>query len=94
MGLVFVQDAKGKYAPRLVKLGVRNYDFSEVLSGLQEGEKVAMLAAAQLQQLRQQRNEQFKSMTGGGMPGSQKQGAAPAGGPPGGGGGGRPPGRP
>ena len=94
-GLVFVQDAKGNFAPRLVRLGVRNYDFSEVVSGLQEGEKVAMLAAAQLQALRQQRNEQFKQMSGGGMPGSQKQGAAPAGGGAGGGqggggGGGRP----
>ena len=88
-GLVFVQDAKGKYAPRLVRLGIRNYDVSEVVSGLQEGEKVAMLAAAQLQAIRQQRNEQFKAMSGGGMPGSQKQGAAPAGGG-GGGGGGRP----
>ena len=91
-GLVFVQDAKGNFAPRLVRLGVRNYDFSEVVSGLQEGEKVAMLAAAQLQALRQQRNEQFKQMSGGGRPGSQKLGAAPAGGGAGGGqgGGGRP----
>ena len=88
-GLVFVQDAKGNYAPRLVRLGIRNYDVSEVVSGLQEGEKVAMLAAAQLQAIRQQRNEQFKAMSGGGMPGSQKQGAAPAGGG-GGGGAGRP----
>ncbi|MBI3790334.1 MAG: hypothetical protein HY275_05595 [Gemmatimonadetes bacterium] len=87
-GLVFVQDAKGKFSPRLVKLGIRNYDYSEVLSGLQEGEKVAMLAVAQLQAIRQQRNAQFKSMTGGGMPGQSKQGGAgaPAGG---GGGGGR-----
>ncbi len=76
-GLVFVQDAKGQYAPRLVRLGVRNYDYSEVLSGVQEGEKVAMLAAAQLQAQRQKNNEQFKTMTGAGMPGA-KQGAAPA----------------
>ncbi len=79
-GLVFVQDAKGKFSPRFVRLGVRNYDYSEVLSGLQEGEKVAMLAAAQLQAQRQKNNEQFKTMTGGGMPGATKQGAAPAGG--------------
>ncbi len=79
-GLVFVQDAKGRYAPRFVRLGVRNYDYSEVLSGLQEGEKVAMLAAAQLQAARQKSNEQFKSMTGGGMPGATKQAAPGAGG--------------
>lgn len=86
-GLVFVQDAKGKYSPRLVKLGIRNYDYSEVLSGLQEGEKVAMLAVARLQAMRQERNAQFKSMTGGGMPGQSKQGGPGGGG--GGGGGGR-----
>jgi HlyD family secretion protein len=79
--LVFVQDAAGKMAPRLVRLGASNYDYSEVLSGLNEGDKVATLNVGMLQQKRDQANDRFRSMTGGGMPGM----SAPAGGGAGGG---------
>ena len=95
--LVFVQIGEGKYEPRLVRLGAADYDYSEVVSGLKEGEKVASLSVAALQAKRDQANDRFRSMTSGsGMPGTQTQ--APrggGGGPPGGGGGGgggRPPG--
>lgn len=82
--LVFVQTAAGGWEPRIVRLGAANYDYSEVLSGLSEGESVASLAVASLQQRRDQQNERFRSMTGGGgVPGMT---------PPAGGGGGRPPG--
>lgn len=100
--LVFVEDAPGKFSPRLVRLGASDYDYSEVLSGLKEGEKVATLAVQALQAKRDQQNDRFRSMTGaGGMPGVQSTtgGAAgrPAGGAAGGGappaGGGRPGGR-
>jgi HlyD family secretion protein len=86
-GLVFVQ--KGQtFEARMVRLGVANYDYTEVIGGLQEGDKVALLSAAALQAQRQQQNDRMKSMTGAGMPGVSKQGApAPS---PGGGGGGRP----
>jgi HlyD family secretion protein len=67
--LVFVQDAGGKFVPRIVRLGASNYDYSEVLSGLQEGDKVATLNVGMLQQKRDQQNDRFRSMTGGGMPG-------------------------
>ena len=80
-GLVFVQ-AAGKFEPRLVRLGASNYDYSEVLSGLKEGEKVATLNVAALQAKRDQQNDRFRSMTA--VPG------APA--PAAGRGGGRPPG--
>jgi hypothetical protein len=53
------------------------------VSGLNEGERVAMLAVAQAAAARAQANDRMRSMTGGGMPGA----------PPGGGGGQRPPGR-
>ena len=96
-GLVFIQIGAGKYEPRLVKLGASNYDYSEVLSGLKEGDSVATLAVAALQAKRDQQNARFGSMAGGGVPGMQRAPAAggaaagaPAGG--GGGGGGRPPG--
>jgi HlyD family secretion protein len=82
--LVFVEGAPGKFSPRLVRLGASDYDYSEVVSGLKEGEKVATLAVQALQAKRDQQNDRFRSMTGsGGMPGSQP----PAGGAGGGGGG-------
>lgn len=98
-GLVFVQLAEGKFEPRLVSLGASNYDYSEVLSGLKEGETVATLAVAALQARREQQNDRFRQNST--VPGVQRA-ATPAaggaggagGGPPagGGGGGGRPPG--
>ena len=93
---MFIQIGAGKYEPRLVKLGASNYDYSEVLSGLKEGDSVATLAVAALQAKRDQQNARFGSMAGGGVPGMQRApaaGGAAAGAPAGGGGGGgRPPG--
>ena len=84
-GVVFVVTAEGTYEPRMVRLGAADYDYSEVISGLQEGEMVASLAMAALQQAREQRNQRFTGM--GGVPGlSRTTPAAPGGG--GGGGGG------
>jgi HlyD family secretion protein len=86
-GLVFV--AKGAtFEPRVVTLGIANYDYTEVLSGLTEGEQVAIITAAALQQRRQQQLERFRGMTGGGVPGMQRQqpsGGATGGAPRGGG---------
>jgi HlyD family secretion protein len=73
VGLVFVVDS-GTYAPRVVRLGASNYDYTEVVSGLEEGEQVALLAAATLQQRRQENVERFQRMTGGGVPGMSRQG--------------------
>jgi HlyD family secretion protein len=71
-GLVFV--AKGStFEPRVVALGIANYDFTEVISGLTEGEQVAIITAAALQQRRQEQLERFRGMTGGGVPGMQRQ---------------------
>lgn len=66
----------------MVRLGVADYDYTEVLSGLEEGEQVALLSAVALQAQRQESNDRFRAMTGGGSP---LGGAAP-----GGAGGGRP----
>ena len=78
-----MQSASGAFEPRLVRLGASNYDYSEVLSGLKEGEKVATLAVAALQAKRDAQNDRFRSNTT--VPGVQRAPAA-------GGGGGRPPG--
>ncbi len=93
MGLVFVQKADSTWEPRMVRLGVADYDFTEVVSGLEEGERVALLSAAALQIQRQESNDRFRAMTGGGSPlgggttpgagaGGRPAGGAPAGGPP------------
>ena len=86
-GVVFVEVAPSQFEPRLVSLGASNYDYSEVLSGLKEGETVATLAVAALQAKRDQQNDRFRQNTT--VPGVQRQTTTPA---PAGGGGGRPPG--
>ena len=76
-GLVFVK--KGEtFEPRLVQLGASNFDYTEVVSGLKEGELVALLAAAALQAQRQLQNDRMKANTG--VPGMQQAPAAGAGG--------------
>jgi HlyD family secretion protein len=65
--VVFVVSDSGTYEPRMVRLGISDFDFSEVISGLQEGEMVASLAMAALQAAREQRNARFSGM--GGVPG-------------------------
>jgi hypothetical protein len=82
-GLVFVQKADSSWEPRMVRLGVANYDYTEVLDGLNEGEHVALLSAAAMQAQRQAQNDRTKAMMGGGSP----LGGAAGGGRPGGGGG-------
>jgi HlyD family secretion protein len=83
-GLVFVADSAG-FVPRLVRLGVSNYDYTEIVSGLEEGEQVALLAAATLQQRREANVERFQRMTGGGVPGMSRQESTGGGGQRGGG---------
>ena len=39
----------GKYAPRLIRAGISDFDYTEIVSGLQQGEDVALLGAAVLQ---------------------------------------------
>ena len=43
-------------------LGQSNFDYSEVLSGLKEGEKVVMLNVLALQAARQQQQDRFRSV--------------------------------
>jgi HlyD family secretion protein len=80
--LVFVS-SKGKYDPRMVRLGVSNFDYSEVLSGLKEGEQVAILNVAALQARQQQDLNNIRNRAG--VPGMQRQ--QPTGGAAGGAGG-------
>jgi len=88
-GLVFVAEG-GTYKPRMVRLGAGNFDFTEVESGLKEGEQVALLAALSLQAQRAQQQDQIRSRMGGGVPGMQQQGGGGRGAAGGGAGGGAP----
>jgi hypothetical protein len=74
--LVFVSDS-GKFKPRVIRIGAANLDYTEVVSGLKEGEKVAMLSVAQAAAQRAQANERMRSMTGGGVPGAVPGGSQP-----------------
>jgi HlyD family secretion protein len=72
-GVVFVQ--KGTtWEPRVLRLGIANYDFTEVVSGVEEGERVALMTAVIMQARRQEQMDRQKaaataSPLGGGMPG-------------------------
>ena len=68
--MVFVVN-NGKYAPKVVRLGVSNYDVSEVLSGLAEGDSVAILNVAAMQARQQAELDQVRNR--GGVPGLQRQ---------------------
>jgi HlyD family secretion protein len=70
-GVVFIA-ANGTYTPKVVRLGIGNFDYTEVISGLNEGDQVALLATAAIQAARDSSNARFRQMTGGGMPGMQK----------------------
>lgn len=74
--LVFVVE-NGTYAPRIVRLGVGNFDYTEVVSGLKEGESVALLAAAAMQARREEQNNRMRNM--GGLPGISQPGRGGAG---------------
>ncbi|MBX3174411.1 MAG: efflux RND transporter periplasmic adaptor subunit [Gemmatimonadaceae bacterium] len=67
-GLVFVQKADSSWEARVVRLGVADYDFTEVISGLEEGDRVALLSAAALQMQRQENQDRMRAMTGGNSP--------------------------
>ena len=96
---VFVKTG-GTYSPRVVRVGVSDFDYTEILSGVQQGEQVALLGPAVLQAQRDQLQARVRAGTGGGLQqpttpaaGGAAAGGGGAGGARGGGGGGRPPGK-
>ena len=80
--VAFVKTATG-WSPRMVSLGVSDFDYAEVISGLNVGDQVALLATVALQAARDQNSARVQRMVGGGLPGSgsttPKKPAAPAG---------------
>lgn len=79
--VVFVMGADSVPVPRLIQVGLNDWDNSQVVSGLEEGETLVVVSAAQLQAQQTEWLTQMRS----------RMGSSPFGG--GGMGGGRPPGR-
>lgn len=66
--VAFVMDENGVLAPRPVVMGLSDWDYAEILAGLEEGEELALIGAAQLQAQQQERMERMRQRMGGGRP--------------------------
>jgi HlyD family secretion protein len=85
-GVVFVDGAKGP-EPRFVMLGLSDWDYTEVVRGLEPGEQVYLLSVARLQQQQQEQTNRMQQRAGGGMfGGGQQRGGSQGGSSQGGGG--------
>lgn len=78
-GLVFVKK-NATFAPQVVMLGASNFDYTEVVSGLNEGDEVALLAALSLQAQRQEMQNRIRQGMGGvpGMNQTKTSGSTPS----------------
>ena len=86
-GVVFIEGAKGP-EPRFVMLGLSDWDYTEVVRGLEPGEQVYLLSVARLQQQQQEQTNRMQQRAGGGMfggGGQQQRGGSQGGGAQGGG---------
>lgn len=68
-GLVFVQGPNGP-EPRMVLLGLHDWDYTEVIRGLEAGEPVILMSVARLQQQQQQMLDRFRQRNSGPIPGA------------------------
>lgn len=65
---VFVLGASGVPEPRAVQIGLGDWDNTQVVSGLEEGETLVIVGAAQLQAQQDAFLQQMRSRMGGGSP--------------------------
>jgi HlyD family secretion protein len=72
---VFVKTASG-FEPRSVLMGVNDWEFTEVMRGLEAGDSVVLISVAQLQRAQDEFNQRMRERMGG-FPGA---GGGPAGG--------------
>ncbi len=71
-GVVFALRS-GELVPVPVRTGVTDWEAMEVISGLQEGDSVALLPTAALLRDQAQLLERFRRFRGGGVPGMRRQ---------------------
>jgi len=69
--VVFVAHEDATLEPRVVELGLSDWDSAEVVSGLEEGDVLAVVATAQLIQRQQESLERMRDRMGGGMLGGR-----------------------
>jgi HlyD family secretion protein len=69
-GFVFVQTAEGRIEPRAVMLGVNDWDYTEVLRGVEPGERVVLISVARLQQQQQEMLNRMRQRNQGPFPGA------------------------
>ena len=87
--VAFVKTDQG-LEPRVVRLGLSDFDYAQVLDGLKLGEQVVLLGVAEAQATRAQTQQHIRQRVGSGVPGVPAGGGGGrAGGGGGGGGGGR-----
>ena len=60
MGIAFVKVGDA-FEPRFVRTGASDWDYIEVLDGIEEGDEVALLPSAQLYMENEQMMERFRS---------------------------------
>jgi len=70
--IVFVLQ-NGKPAPRRVRTGLTDMDYSEVVSGIGEKDTVLLLPSASLIQSQAEMRDRMQRMAPGGMPGMQQR---------------------
>ncbi len=68
-GVVFVEGAAGTEARRVL-LGLADWDYTEVLDGLAEGDRVILVSLAQIQRQQQQMEQRLRERTGALGPGT------------------------
>lgn len=72
--LVFLITEDGTIEPRVITVGLSDWDRSQVLSGLEGGEQVALIGAAQLQRSQQEFLERIRSRSGSPFSGNSGRG--------------------
>ncbi len=72
-GFVFIRGAAGPEA-RAVRLGVSDWDFTEVISGVAKGDPVYLISVARMQQQQQRFNDRMRQSTGFGASGGGRPG--------------------
>jgi hypothetical protein len=73
--LVVVQTAAG-LEPRVIRIGISDFDRAEVVSGLAEGDQVVLLGVAEQVAKRRDQQAQLARRVGNGLPGSASTGGA------------------
>lgn len=70
--VVFIVGPDGSPEPRMVQIGLNDWDNTQIVSGLEAGESIAVIGAAQLQAQQAEMLERMRSRMGGGPLGGRR----------------------